>query len=92
MDVVYNHTTDEEVFRDITPDYYLSNDITGRAILEPPYDSKLLFALSDAGNPVNGNFLHVKSERCGRTKYHGDSLGSANPYSAGPRDCIPASP
>jgi pullulanase len=29
MDVVYNHTTNEDVFGDITPDYYLSNDITG---------------------------------------------------------------
>jgi hypothetical protein len=41
----------------------------GIAILEPPYDSKLLLALSDVGNPINRNPLHVTSERCGRTKY-----------------------
>jgi pullulanase len=29
MDVVYNHTADESVLGDITPDYYLSNDVTG---------------------------------------------------------------
>jgi pullulanase len=29
MDVVYNHTANEDVLANITPEYYLSNDITG---------------------------------------------------------------